>query len=54
MRARLLFIAVLLTSAGALPAVSAAQQSLHSASITGTVRDPSAGSVAQAPVTTAT
>ena len=50
MRARLLFVAVLLTSAGALPAVSA-QQSLHSASITGTVRDPSGGAVSQAPVT---
>src|SRR5688572_3302929 len=50
MRARLLFIAVLLTAAGALPAVGA-QQSLHSASITGTVRDPSAGAVPEAPVT---
>ena len=50
MRARVLFIAVLLMSAGALPAVNA-QQSLHSASITGTVRDPSGAAVSQAPVT---
>jgi hypothetical protein len=50
MRARALFIAVLLISAGAVPAVGA-QQSLHSASITGTVRDPSGDVVPQAPVT---
>ena len=49
MRARLLFVAVLLTSAGALPAAGA-QQSLDSASIAGTVRDPSGAAVSQAPV----